>query len=175
MTEQPWFIRERAEALAILHLTRCRELAVIPVSGYGNGAGHDLLVRVNQPELPENAFFAVEVKGERSLPHVRNQQFHVRYTPIQIKASEVPVCVFLFNVTTEEGYYRWLYEPVIDNQNRAILRLASEFLQQLASDGTTRKVITVGSPFEKLTEQALHTIVRLVARWYGAQRHAHVA
>ncbi len=175
MTDQPWFIGERAEALAILHLTRCKELEIVPVSGYGNGAGIDLLVRVNQPELPENAIFAVEVKGERSLPHVRDQKFQVRYSPSQIKQSAWPVCVFLFNVTTEEGYYRWLYEPVIDDQNRAVLRLASEFSQRLAIDGTQSKAIAVSSPFEKLTNQALQGLVRLVTRWYGVQRPARVA
>lgn len=170
MTEQPWFVGERAESLAILHLTRRKELEVIPISRYAHRAGYDLLVRVNQPNMADDATFAVAVKGERSLPQGRDHLFQVRYSPIQLKQAELPVCIFLFNVTTEVGFYRWLYEPAVDKRNQANLRLAAEFSQQTTPDGMGRKEITVRSPFEELSDQALQAIVSLVTRWYGAKR-----
>ncbi len=168
---EPWFIGERAEALATMYLTRRQDLDVLPLPA--RARGDDLWVRLRDADHP-NAHFLVEVKGillshPRSRQPVR-EQFPVRYTRRDLGDRDVPVCLFLFTVDDEQGYYRWLYEPVI-TQGHARLRLDPR-IDSLPPEERQRQQVVVLSKFKPLDDGAIDTVVQQVADWYATEpRH----
>lgn len=172
MANQPWFVVERADALAALYLTRRSDVEVIPVSRYVRQPGYDFLVRITRPNLSNAALFAVETKGFRSFPRNGSAQLELDFALSEIQGSELPICIFVFDVTTEEGRYRWLYEPVLNGQKAPYLRLNDEFVPHVSGDNGARKRISVHSPFEILNDESIEAIVDRVAGWYEAKRWA---
>jgi hypothetical protein len=167
--EQAWFIAERAEALATVYLTRRDDLHVIPMPLHALGPGYDLLVQVDTSNTHKPLAFGVEVKGLRGLrsqPHRDNHGiFTVSLGPSTLQHRGLPVCLFLFTVDDERGYYHWLHKPVITPRGKAELRFDFEPLQGKTNN---RGAITVRDKFGKLDNEAVDRIVGEVHRWYKA-------
>ena len=74
--------------------------------------------------------------------------------------SSLPICLFVFNIDSEQGVYRWLKEPVVSEDGHARLL-----------DGDQQGSARINHPsYEKLDEAALDRIVNSVVRWYGAKK-----
>lgn len=188
LSQQSFRIAKHAEVLAAVYLSRRSDLTVIPVSRYDRDAGYDILVQLDNDEIGLNVSFAIEAKGmsgEHSKPH---NTFPVRYSTSQIKARSLPVCVFLFNVDSEQGYYRWLFEPVVDEIGRSSLQLDHQIERALLESalrdeprrhGWVDKYknrhwrdeggVRVRSEFANLDEEALQTIISQVEHWYRSK------
>lgn len=161
--EQAWYIAERAEALATLFLTRRDDLEVIPTGRYGRDASYDILVRIKQEHAVTDATFGIEVKGVRSEKRRGSNSFLVNYVRSEIRDAAFPVCIFLFAVDDEQGYYRWLFEPVISPTGKATLRFG---LDMAHDDLARRERVAVRSIFEPLTGHAIDALIERVKHWY---------
>jgi hypothetical protein len=86
----------------------------------------------------------------------------------QLKWGDLPICVFLFNVDSEQGFYRWLYEPVITSSDHAELRFNLETKPPQHPGNGSRGGVAETS-FETLDDGAIDTIVHRVVRRYEAR------
>ncbi len=101
------FITERAEQLAIVHLTRNHDLAVERMKA---DSGLDMLVTILRDRLPTGRVFGIQVKAEDST-------FNDLHTPEPTLSSQearylqelpFPVYVLLFTMDDDKGYCRSL-------------------------------------------------------------------
>jgi hypothetical protein len=110
---QPWFVAERAEHLAMMHLTRRDDLRVMPRPG---GCGIDLLVTIMRDGIFSGRQFGVVIKarmGGHKPPRmdartVAREREHFRDVPF-------PVVMLFFSLDTDRGYCRWIVEPAGDD------------------------------------------------------------
>lgn len=164
--EQAWYITERAEALATLFLTRRNDLEVIPSGRYGQESGYHILVRIKMEHASTDTTFGIQVKGVRSEKRRGKSSFPVTYARSQLRDTGLPICVFLFAVDDEQGYYRWLLESVISPTGKAKLR----FGLAITHDNLERRervlVRSIFEPLNNLTGQALDALTEQVKRWY---------
>ena len=106
-----YFIGERAEQLAMVYLTRSKNLVFERMKA---DYGLDLLVTVLQDHLPTGRVFGVQIKGrdrafkdvqqEASLTLSQKESYSVQDLPF-------PVCILIFSMENDKGYYRWLKYP----------------------------------------------------------------
>ena len=59
---EPWFIGERAEALATMYLTRRQDLTVLPATTYGPDTGSSIRVQVGDSNTTVPIEFCVKPK-----------------------------------------------------------------------------------------------------------------
>jgi hypothetical protein len=145
--KQPWYVAERALALASLMLTSRKDVVVRPPMG-GADDGIDILAEIRRGKAAGGRFFGVQVIGRAELPglaeirkrfRAERKKTHAEYT--------MPVCAFLFDVRTNAGYYRWLVEPVTSDDDAAL-------------NGKQ------DSEWAPLNEKAANQIVDRVGEWY---------
>lgn len=148
---QPWFLTKRAEALAIVHLTRRVDLRV-ERNVFDHGP--ELLVTILRDGSLTGRQFGVALKGRVSgerPPRVdaaalRRERERYRDVPF-------PVCLFVFVMDDDSGYHRWIVEPRV-------------------RDGAARLEVGSGLGFGVLTDAALAEIVDDVNAWYDARGNA---
>ena len=146
--KQPWFVEERATALASLLLTNRKDVVVQPARR--EDAGFDLLAEVLKNGVSAGRFFGVQVAGRLELPSVEaiNRDFRSDGRNGHAEFA-IPLCAFLFDVRNNQGVYRWLMEPVLEDG-----------IPKLDRVGDTR--------WARLDERTVNTIVDQVAGWYEA-------
>lgn len=152
---EAWYLGERAEQLAIVYLSR-RDDLVITREWAGSDGVIDLVVNLLKTGANTGRVFGVEVKALRS-----NRQIHPVSEPdvVRINLSRVPVprdlpfplCLFVFIMETDEGYYRWVKKPVYGLSRKPQLLLNDE------------------NTFRKLSTEAVNEIVLDVQGWYDCR------
>lgn len=163
--ELAWYTTVRAETLATIYLTRHDDLDVIPESRFSRNARFDLRVMVIDTDAPDDTAFAVETKGVHHAVVPKRNRFRIRYETNLIHPSDLPICVFLFDVDTEEGYYLWLFEPVLSGDH-VRLRPHPAFAN-LRAPSNGRFIVL--AEFARLDDAAIDEIVRRVKEWYRAK------
>lgn len=149
---EAWYLEERAEQLAIVYLSRRNDLAITRQRD-GSDDGIDLLVSLLKTGTNTGRVFGVEVKALRS-----NRQIHPasQREEVRINLSKVgvprdipfPLCLFVFIMETDEGYYRWVKKPVYGLSKKPQLLLNDE------------------NTFRKLSTEAVNEMVLDVQGWY---------
>jgi hypothetical protein len=149
---EAWYLEERAEQLAIVYLSR-RNDVVITRQRDGSDDGIDLLVSLLKTGTSTGRVFGIEVKALRS-----NRQIHPasQREEVRINLSKVgvprdipfPLCLFVFIMETDEGYYRWVKKPAYGLSKKPQLLLNEE------------------NTFRKLSTEAVNEIVLDVQGWY---------
>ena len=150
-----YFFYERAKNLAIIHLTRRSDLNVNRmISNYD--AGLDLLVTILRDDVPTGRIFGVQVKGYTDvLKDVQNSPLLFSEEQIDYLLDlPFPICVFLFSMDDDRGYYIW---PKSFAGGSAQIALSIE-QDRLCS----------------LDNEAIHQIVEDVNSWYDTKRNAGV-
>ncbi|MBK1986112.1 DUF4365 domain-containing protein [Sphaerospermopsis aphanizomenoides BCCUSP55] len=151
-TEQPWYIGFRSKALAIVSLTERDDLIV-----YRDTKDYDLdvLVSISKNGEDINRLFGVEIKAVKSTPNIiqNDDVFNIEGADINVLLSRFtkcnfPICLFFFTLDNDNGYYKWILEPVIDNENGNKLKR------------------NVSPEFRKLNNESINNIVDLVNQWY---------
>jgi hypothetical protein len=160
------FVAQRAEAMAIVALTRHGDLSVEPQEDVEDG--FDLLVHLHQNGQRTGRMFGVEVTGSRSLPEDARvstggpdapDRVHIplpvgkkrrldRYVHSDLP---FPLCLFYFTMDDDAGYVRWLLAPDDDGPAGALRRVTDD-------------------TFVELTDDALATLLRTVHDWYDHKR-----
>jgi hypothetical protein len=145
---QPWFVEERAEHLAMMHLTRRDDLRV---ARHRDASGLDFLVTILNGGLFSGRQFGVVLKARMAgqkpprmdTGTIFREQARFRDVPF-------PVCMFFFSLDTDRGYYRWIAEPRTED-GTATLDLPGQML------------------FSELDPASLATIIGRVNAWYDAR------
>ena len=144
---QPWYIGERAEALALVYLTRRPDLLVKHEDA---DYGVDYLVEITKNNRPTRRMFGVQVKA-RIAPITESavgdrEPFHF-VSEKWMEELPFPLCLFVFTMENDEGFYRWAVEPVI-------------------TDTGPKLRLNAGKELSRLDSAALDRIVAQVDQWY---------
>lgn len=144
---QPWYIGERAEALARVYLTRRPDLLVKPEH---KDYGVDYIVEIMKNSRPTRRAFGVQVKA-RVAPIVvgaESSRTTFRFVPDSWMAEiPFPLCLFVFTMENDEGFYQWVVDPII------------------TTDGP-KLHLNVHTELRRLDDTALDHIVEQVNSWY---------
>ena len=112
--QQPWYVEQRAKALALVYLTRRDDLVVR--QEHEPDYGLDFIVEIVDKDQPTRKVFGIQLKGSTSITveeaasdtftsTLQDQQWLVKLP--------FPVCLFLFAVKDSVGFYRWLTRRVV--------------------------------------------------------------
>lgn len=149
------FVEQRAIHLAIMYLTRRDDLVVTqPDVDYGL----DILVEISQENKATGRMFGVQIKAGQYLKITPDGSSGNREVKIAIELPSAledlpfPLCLFVFQMDNDAGFYRWLNEPVIDEE------------------GLPRLVLHKENLFKPLTKDELDTLVEQVNTWYEKRR-----
>jgi uncharacterized protein DUF4365 len=148
--EQAWYLRQRAEALALVYLTRRSDLLI---HQQGTDYGIDFIVEIVKENHVTRKTFGLQIKARTTaLTNNMIKQLKIRDLHFEQGREELPfpLCLFFFTMENDEAFYKWLSEPVITEDGRPKLR------QNTSGD------------LNKLDTAALDTIVRQVDQWYDA-------
>jgi hypothetical protein len=141
------YLDQRLRALAIIHLTRRKDLVV---TENDLDTGVDLFVYITRPGEPSRRTFGIMLRGTTD-PVAGSQEASALMNAMNLeqKGSQVmmPVCVFLFSMQDDQGYYDWQAEPLLKD-GKAQLPLRTRFHAQ------------------KLTPHALGSLIDDVNQWY---------
>lgn len=159
-TSATWYITQRSEALAIVHLTRRDDFTVAKAPSPDSDL--DLLVTVGPKTQSSGRIFGVvldpllttdlpsDSNGTLSLPPDSAPSPFLADIPF-------PVCCLRFVVDCDYGYYRWLVEPTINQAHQATLSIAAT------------------QEFKKLTNDELEAIANTINHWYNARTEKAIA
>jgi hypothetical protein len=145
---QPWFVEERAEHLAMMHLTRRDDLRV---TRHRDHPGMDLLVTVVKDGVFSGRQFGVVLRarmGGQKAPRIDSRSIGLEHE--RFRDVPFPVCMFFFSLDTDQGYYRWILEPAVD-EGAPLLEMPGQML------------------LCALDPASLETIVARVNAWYDAR------
>jgi len=150
MSKKPvWYIEERAEVLALVHLTRRDDLLATKQPHADSRINY--IVEIIKEKRPTRRIFGVRVKARIS-PASKNLVSNLKALKIEyepwMEELPFPLCLFFFTMENDEGFYIWLLEPSITEDGKPKLRLNKT------------------GEFRKLDREALDTIVSQVNQWY---------
>lgn len=147
--QETLFLAKRAEALAIVHLTRRDDLTIIEQE---RDYIFDLLVEIESNSAKTGRFLGVEVKyikTEKQAYKIKNKsdEYEINIQKIlSPKDVPFPVCLLVFSMDTDMGYYRWIKEP--SQQFEGHLQLNNKNI------------------FRLLDRESLNGIIATVNAWY---------
>ena len=151
----PWL---RGESLAIVLVTRRDDIAL---ERRRDTLGPDLLLHLPKGKRPTGRLLGVEVRGALEDPPCRKRP---KGCAIELSAKErarfadapFPVCLFFFNVKTDDGYFGWICEPLP------------------VEDPSVSVVFNPHPALQPLDDEQFDRIVRRVHAWYDARKTAAV-
>ena len=145
------FINERAKHLAVVYLTRRQDLVTERMTA---DYGFDILVTILRDKLPTGRVFGVQVKGQdKAFKDI--QELSLSFTGKETNYFldlPFPVCVFLFTMEDDRGYYRWIRYTVSES---------NQVLRSIEQDR-----------WYPLDEHEIGQIVDDVNAWYDAKSHS---
>jgi len=150
-----WYLDERAKQLAIVYLSRRSDLAI--TRRQNSDYGLDFLVSLVKNGEYTGRVFGVEVKARKSLQRIRQvsrnaDEFHLDINNLPAYQDiPFPLCLVVFIMENDEGYYRWIKKPVHDVERES------------------RLLFNGSNIFKKLTNKAIDDIVTEVDNWYESK------
>lgn len=148
---QPWYVEQRATALALVYLTRRDDLVVR--QEHERDYGLDFIVEIVDKDQPTRKVFGIQLKADTSITaeEAASDKFTSTLQDQQwLGKLPFPVCLFLFSVKEGVGFYKWLTKPVV------------------TADSTPKLQLNVTGEFNKLNTESLDTLVAEVNQWYDA-------
>jgi hypothetical protein len=153
--KKAWYLDERAQQLAIVYLSRRSDLAI--TRRQNSDYGLDFLVSLVKNGEYTGRVFGVEVKARKSLQRIRQASRDTDEIRLDIDSLPAyqdfpfPLCLFVFTMENDEGYYRWIKKPVYDVERES------------------RLLFNESNTFKKLTNKAIGDIVTEVDNWYESK------
>jgi hypothetical protein len=149
VNEQEILIDKRAHALAVMLLTRRKDLLIEEVK---DDIGLDYIVRFYTEGKDGLREFGVQLKGTLAAA-TKDDADNVLCPSMQQRKQYGPfvrpVCLFLFTMDNDEGWYTWVAEP-IEVDGKALLRSCAE------------------PDCQQLDKRALREIIDRVDGWHDA-------
>lgn len=154
---QEWLVEQRSENLAIVLLTERDDLTI---ERRPSDVSTDFLVGIKKGSRRTGRMIGVEIQGSLDSPRRGRQHddFILRFPAGKFSRfhdAPFPICLFYFNVRTDEAFFGWIVEPVTDSATAALRFQSTPRLQPL-------------------NEAALDEIIRRVHAWYDARKTAAV-
>ena len=137
------YVRQMVEALALIHLTRRTDVVVSPPEV---DSGLDFLVKVAKRNSTPRRTLGVIVKGTSDRIESEDQATKILNSmekKWKIGVIPMPVCLFLFSVHDNDGYYDWKVEPVIKNDMPKLVPHATFHCKKLDTDAMDEIMDTV--------------------------------
>lgn len=153
--EQPWYLVERAEGLAVIYLTEDARVEVNRSRDVLSGL--DIVATLRENGRLGARIFGVEVKAARTHEAGRDNPRAKTWIVSEERASffrdiPFPVCLFHFTVDDDKGQWGWIQQPVV------------------SPDTGSRLVFHERVPLTSLTAQEVTKIVSEVDRWYNERK-----
>lgn len=147
------FIDERAEHLAVVYLTRRQDLVIERMTMTAD-YGLDILVTILRDKLPTGRVFGVQVKGQdKAFKDIQKLSLSLTQKETNyFQDLPFPVCLFLFTMENDKGYYKWIKYPV--DESNQLLRSREQ------------------DRWHSLDEHEIGQIVDDVNSWYDAKSHS---
>jgi hypothetical protein len=117
------FMARRADLLAFVHLTARDDVVVDRLAAAEFGV--DYLVSLAGQGVPPGRIFGVQVKAHDGCvehPGDLDRAPRLRLQRRDLAEAPLPLCVFVFTMADDRGYYGWLKEPVVGVDGAAVLR-----------------------------------------------------
>ncbi|RKZ86576.1 MAG: hypothetical protein DRR16_09395, partial [Candidatus Parabeggiatoa sp. nov. 3] len=119
MSQKLWYLDRRAEYLATIHLSR-RDDLVITKQPSAENYGFDILVSICQNLKPMGRVFGIQLEALKSLKPFYQEQFSVNEIKLNIETSKpkdipFPIYFFVFTMENDEGYYRKMTSPTLND------------------------------------------------------------
>lgn len=150
------FFAERAELLAFIHLTRRDDLVVDRLASSDSGV--DFLVTLMQGGVATGRMFGVQAKAqEGTVASACDLHFAGDLSFRDVADVPLPLCLFVFTMRDDRGYYGWLKEPAVADPRLPVLRRVDEVR------------------WGELDSSGLSEIIASVNAWYDAQRKPQAA
>jgi DNA-binding phage protein len=156
--EEPWYFSFRSEALTALYLTRRDDLTISKLEA---DKKIKFLVQIAQNSTISDIsrVFGVAVKGNVSSTNLVQEdellKINIGLDNFKLLQNlNFPICLFFFYVDNNQGYYKWLLEPVTENVNNSSLKFNEE------------------NDFKIVTDSEIDNIVNLVNNWYDKHKHS---
>jgi hypothetical protein len=151
-----WYVEERVESLAIMHLTRRPDLRVIREVRERDRVV-DLLVEILDSDRPSWKTFGVELKGTKAPASMEEANkvmgLSLRRFLDTYGEPTFPYCLFYFTMDDGQGYVTWIAEPVM-------------------REGRPKLLYHRTSDCAPLDRGALDRVVEQVQAWYEAYHTA---
>ncbi len=147
-----WYVDQRAEQLAFVYLSRRDDLIIRQQS---NDALVDYLVTITENGLYTGKMFGVQVHAQLSIqPAYSGSALTIDLeAPLIPEDLPFPLCLFVFSMDTDIGYYRWLKAPTFTQAGKAMLTV-------------NRK-----NEFKALTRDEFDQMIDQINLWYERQPH----
>lgn len=149
--QEPWYLGQRAEALAMVILTRRSDLKIQNLGGTDSEL--DLMVELTRDGRETGRRFGIQLKS-RIDPVPEESARLAEWVSPTTPALPItfPVCAFLFTMRDEGAYYYWIAEPGVEDRSIPKLRRpTSPDLMPLDNPGLERLVTQVDRWYEALT------------------------
>lgn len=144
MKEQPWYYEERAQSLALMYLSRRKDLAI---KRQQDDYGLDFLVTILKGESYTGRIFGIEATSALDLTKISR---FTKYQAALYNDIPFPICLFFFSMSDDKAYYRWIKEPVIDAENWPYLEMSqSQTLTALTNQELARIIAEVDIWYDK--------------------------
>jgi hypothetical protein len=152
------FMAKRADLLAFVHLTRRDDVVVDQPAAADFGV--DYLVSLAGQGVPPGRIFGVQVKAHDGCvahPGDLDHALRLRIKRQHLAAAPLPLCLFVFTMADDRGYYGWLKEPVVGVDGIAVLRPVDSI------------------QWHDLNGDGLSEILQAVNDWYKSQPYSKAA
>jgi hypothetical protein len=146
---EKWFIDQRLRSLATVVLTERSDLLIEEAEDDGP---IDLRVTIRaKKKVPERTFGVILKSSLADLPAEKaNALLNPTLEALGTLAFAHPVCLFLFRMVADRGFFSWVAEPVVTADGNPVLQRWTE------------------AKCADLDTSAVHEIVGSVNRWYDA-------
>lgn len=141
------FFETRAVQLAIVHLTRRPD---VRVTQEPHEDGVDLLVSLLKNGKNVGRLLAVEVKAATSETMIPGAYGKDWRPDAILNSYYFPLCLFVFSMDHDRGYWRWVRKP------------------ELHAPGRRHLVSVEDGPLEPLTDAAMNRMLDAVRDWYDS-------
>lgn len=112
-TEKTSFMMRRARAVATVLLTGRDDLMMTDMPA---GAGVDLLVSILKEKTVPSHQFGIILKGTVTVlrsARAASRALNSMMDGAEAVATSIPLCIFFFNMTGNDGFYAWQVEPAL--------------------------------------------------------------
>lgn len=149
----PWYIERQAESLAVVYLTRRDDLII---SQPTPNQGLDFLITITKDGVYTGRLFGIEVKATNFTSNLNkhNNILKLKKNRLnqlkKIKDLPFPVCLFFFILENNQGYYKWILEPKINEQKQVSLHFnENDNLIKLDDKEISNIILSVNSWYDQ--------------------------
>jgi hypothetical protein len=146
---------ERAYALATIFLTRRDDFKIYRSGDDAHGV--DLVVHLEDNNRLSERIFGVIIKYTSATRDVKKEGFDIPSRYLKIGTS-IPIMILVFTMQSNEGFFKWLFEPVIIDERAKLGTIDSKNTASIRLRG-----------FMELDIAALDTIASQINKWYDVR------